>query len=382
MFAKKSALGLILFLLTAVMAVARPAAAGITSFSIQEEEKMGQDYYKELQKKYKVTEDARITRIGNQIASVCGLENRVKFYLIDMGKDDEPNAFQTPGYIYVTKSLDKMLKDDELTYVMGHEMGHQVKHHIRRAIEKSRKTSFWLIIAGTVAKIPTDILNIGATGIQNKYSRQQEIEADRFGYLVSKQLGINVEVAVEAFKKIMTEKAPPKITQELFGSHPLLNQRTSRLEDAAKMKEYPPLILTYTQGTVVFSPDSLNLLKRDEIIKSLNEAMHQEGKGQDNQEYYLRVEMLKEDYSENLTKNLTKAWNTPAIWYIQGISADGNSNQVNIVQFVPDKGRGSIQKTIQPTNINPLSSQLSKVLAEQVAQNNQKDYKFHSISLY
>lgn len=203
-----------------------------------DEEKIGNDYHKELCKKYKVYETPRVTEAGRKVCDVAGISN-VKFYAIDMGKDDSPNAFQIPGHIYATKSLLKELDDISLIFILGHELGHESGHHLAKQTKKNQSLGIFAAIlevaTGVKANSVGDIvINIAGGAILNKYSRTQESEADVFGLQVIHDLGIPFSKAAESFRKIGGGRSENRTLNSLFGSHPMMKDRISRADTADK----------------------------------------------------------------------------------------------------------------------------------------------------
>lgn len=108
--------------------------------------KQGAEYSKEVAKEFKFTTkaeyQARVERIGNELAAVANAMQATatwgdkrfspypyKFFVI---QQKDPNAFSLPGgYIYVNEGLlDYAESDDELAGVLAHEIAHAAFRHV------------------------------------------------------------------------------------------------------------------------------------------------------------------------------------------------------------------------------------------------------------
>jgi predicted Zn-dependent protease len=130
-----------------------------------------------------------------------------------------PNAWAIPGYVVITRGLLAALGNEaEFTFVMGHEMGHVSARHSARQVTYGMLQQIGLGAAGIAVggKEYSDIaLRLGAIGsslLLLKYSRDDELEADRLGITYMTKLGYNPENAVSAHKNL------EKISQEYMKS--------------------------------------------------------------------------------------------------------------------------------------------------------------------
>ncbi|MDI6729117.1 MAG: M48 family metalloprotease [Thermodesulfovibrionales bacterium] len=130
-----------------------------------------------------------------------------------------PNAWAIPGYVVITRGLLAALDSEaEFTFVMGHEMGHVSARHSAKQITRGMLQQIGLGAAGIAlgGKEYSDIAlrlgSIGSSLLLLKYSRDNELEADRLGILYMSKLGYNPENAVSAHRNL------EKISQEYMKS--------------------------------------------------------------------------------------------------------------------------------------------------------------------
>ncbi|MDH5202699.1 MAG: M48 family metalloprotease [Nitrospirota bacterium] len=130
-----------------------------------------------------------------------------------------PNAWAIPGYVVMTRGLLAALDNEaEFAFVMGHEMGHVSARHTARHMTYGMVQQIGLGVAGIAlsGKEYADLaLSAGAVGsslLLLKYSRDDELEADRLGILYMSKLGYNPQNAISAHKNL------EKVSQEYLRS--------------------------------------------------------------------------------------------------------------------------------------------------------------------
>ncbi|HEY1653515.1 MAG TPA: M48 family metalloprotease, partial [Candidatus Tumulicola sp.] len=104
-------------------------------------------------------------------------------YSVKIIKDDSINSFATMGgFLYVNEGLiDFVQSDDELASVVGHETGHIERRHV---ITTQSKAEILQILFGLASLFSPLIYNFGGiaeAGIMAKISREDELQADRYG---------------------------------------------------------------------------------------------------------------------------------------------------------------------------------------------------------
>ncbi|MFO7962929.1 MAG: M48 family metalloprotease [Desulfobacterales bacterium] len=123
------------------------------------------------------------------------------------------NAFALPGgYVYVTRGLLAHAENEaQLAMVLGHEIGHIAGRHAAQQALKATWSQLGLIgatILGQAAlgeEAGQNLLGVGSTVLQlllNKYSREDEREADRLGLRYTAELGYDTREGAGFFRTL------------------------------------------------------------------------------------------------------------------------------------------------------------------------------------
>lgn len=142
------------------------------------------------------------------------------------------NAFALPGGpIYITQGLISQLKtDDQVAGVLGHELGHVVLRHSAQALSAGLKAHalVWGIrqlLGQTIA----DLVGGAAALLNLKYSRDQELEADQFGFQLACAAGYDPEGLVKVLR-LLQSMEEDKLTLEILSTHPSPGSRILALQ--------------------------------------------------------------------------------------------------------------------------------------------------------
>jgi len=175
-----------------VFAAACPALA---EFTMEDEQKLGKEFYDRLKEKGLLMDDPEvtdyITKIGNKIIS----QGEKTPFTFTFSVIDSPgiNAFATPGgYVYLFRGLIELTENEsQLAGVMAHEIAHVRARHVADAIGKSTKIGIATLAAiiagaflgggGDATAAIAGFSMATATSLNLKYSRENEEEADRLG---------------------------------------------------------------------------------------------------------------------------------------------------------------------------------------------------------
>ncbi|WP_417911796.1 M48 family metalloprotease [Candidatus Electronema sp. TJ] len=174
-------------------------------------------------------EARRLAALLNGPLRADGNSYDVQIYLTD-----EVNAFaMADGTIRLYSGLMKMLSDQELLFVIGHEMGHVARQHIRKKLmlvyaASAVRKGVAAQQEGTAGDIARSVLGDFAEALLNaQFSQQEEREADDYGLAFVKSRGQDGEAAVTALRKLATLGS----RHHFLSSHPAPEKRASRLRD-------------------------------------------------------------------------------------------------------------------------------------------------------
>jgi predicted Zn-dependent protease len=169
------------------------------------------------------------------------------FYIVD---SREVNAFAVPGgYIYINRGLiERAQTMAQVAGVLGHEIGHVTERHSIEQMEKAQQANLGLgllcILTPSVcqSQAGSAAVQIGAGALFAKFSRDDELEADRVGIRNMIRAGINPEGVPQMFQILLEERErSPAAVEAWFSTHP--TEETRIAEARAIINEYDPLIL-------------------------------------------------------------------------------------------------------------------------------------------
>jgi predicted Zn-dependent protease len=195
MFMRKLVLNQYISLFLILIFLLLHAGICFAEFTIDDEKKIGKEFYENLAKHHLLLENKRlneyITKIGNLVLEG---NKQVPFnFRFSIINSSAINAFATPGgYIYVNKGLINAAENEgELAGVIAHEIGHANARHIASIVDKSKKINIATLAAvlagvllgggGEATAAITAFSIAGAATLSLKYSREHEEEADRLG---------------------------------------------------------------------------------------------------------------------------------------------------------------------------------------------------------
>jgi len=190
------------------------------------EEKIGLDEDATLQE--------RVDIIGQKLAAVCDRKEIV--YTFKVLKPDKVNAFAlADGYIYIYRGLiDKVKSDDEIAAVLGHEIGHIVAGHHDKRRRTGIIANIFRIVAISGADTIKDKININnaINELTLSYSREEEIEADKFAVTYLKRAGFNPEAVISMIEVLIkSELEGPIRAKRRWRTHPYLSDRIRAMRE-------------------------------------------------------------------------------------------------------------------------------------------------------
>ncbi len=145
------------------------------------------------------------------------------------------------GEVTLNAGLIDLLGNDRaaVNFVLGHELGHIALGHLsdQHRAERQKQVNmadFVGAMLDLVVPFASLAVTAGQTLLDASYSREQEMEADRFGLHLAMQAGFDGRGAVRFQQRI--EQVPSE-TLPLLATHPAYRERISALE--AELKSLP-----------------------------------------------------------------------------------------------------------------------------------------------
>lgn len=236
--------------LTALLAVGGCSTNPVTGksqvvlISEQDEVAMGKQYYpittqmSEGETPHREMQNL-VTRIGMKMARNSERPNLPwEFNVVD---SNTPNAYALPGgKLSITRGLvSKMESEDQLASVLGHEIGHVTAKH--QVVSASRQQLLGVALGvggavlrgtGTPGAGAIELAGqVGATLLVQKYSRDQERQADELGLKYMTAAGYNPRAFVETMQILAAgAREQPSKFETLFASHPVTAERIATAE--------------------------------------------------------------------------------------------------------------------------------------------------------
>ena len=184
-----------------------------------------------------------VQSVGKRLAAVSDRKLPYEFVVVN---DSSPNAWALPGgKIAINRGLLVELQNEaELAAVLGHEIVHAAARHSAQGIERGMLLQGALAAVGVAAQnsgyadLAAGAAGIGANLINQRYSREAELESDHFGMIYMQRAGYDPQAAIglqETFVRLSGSKDQNWLAG-LFASHPPSPERVAKnRENAARM---------------------------------------------------------------------------------------------------------------------------------------------------
>ncbi len=241
---------LILFLVFSCASVSK--LTKITFFDISEKDEyiIGKATAGKILSGYKILENDSITYYLNLVGNYLALHSKrpylYKGYHFGVIDSDEPIAFSTPGFVFLSKKLLLGLdNEDQLAALLSHEIGHIVKKHslsyiktayitdiVSQKIEESASEKLREKNKKMLASISADIASVI---LKKGYSRKQEEEADFEGVNILKKAGYNPYSLLDVLDEM--KKLEKKKKLQILRTHPYPEKRIEKLKNILINKE-------------------------------------------------------------------------------------------------------------------------------------------------
>jgi len=207
---------------------------GTEAEAVRAETAVGHDLARDVLEQTEADPDPEVARwlaeVGGLLAGALGQKERV--FVFRSLLVPEPNAFALPGgFIFVTRALLRLCQGshDDLAFILGHEMAHVIcGHAMERLVARS-------LIGTAVGRLNPFRLLRGPMGglmsvlLQQGYSQDQELEADRVGTELARRAGFDPDAGPRLFEKLRQLFAGPGELAGYFSSHPPWEVRINSL---------------------------------------------------------------------------------------------------------------------------------------------------------
>lgn len=234
--------------LAAVCAVptALRASEPLTLTTPEQENKLGEDAYKEILQKEKLCKDKETVAFVERVAKriMAAAPDKGFTYEISVLESPTMNAFCLPGgkICVYTGVLPYCQNEAGLATVLGHEVAHAILRHGGQRMTQATVVS-WVgtglaeILKARGASAAASTIALGAydygsqLGLLLPYSRSHETDADREGLFYMARAGYDPQEAVEFWKRFSELKSN---VPTFLSTHPSSDDRVKRLEKAQK----------------------------------------------------------------------------------------------------------------------------------------------------
>ncbi|HTU82413.1 MAG TPA: M48 family metalloprotease [Candidatus Acidoferrales bacterium] len=186
------------FLILTLLCASSPAR--LFAMSTAAEIQMGQEEDQQIVESSVIETDPLLNAYVSGIAE--NLWNQVARkdvpYSVKILKDDDVNSFATMGgFVYIYEGLiDFVQSDDELSSVVGHETGHIERRHVITTNSKAQILDLLFGIASIFSPLIYNLGGLAEAGLMAKISREDEIQADRYGLQLMSRAGYDPDSMV------------------------------------------------------------------------------------------------------------------------------------------------------------------------------------------
>lgn len=219
--------------------------ASIAAWAISEKQEVeiGKQGAARAVQKYGIVKDKsmllRAKKLGNRLAANAQRKN-IK-YQFSVLNSKEVNAMAFPGgYVFFTKGIVKLMDDELLAFVAGHEISHIEHRDSVKAIESAQRRMVGIallqrFVKGADSDLSRSLMGMTNAVVSNRYSQSAEFAADKNGIFLMAAAGYNPYKSVDALKALqkLGGKDMPGFLNSLLSTHPITTDRIERAEAIA-----------------------------------------------------------------------------------------------------------------------------------------------------
>lgn len=198
--------------------------------------RLGEELHAELERQEEIrfVEDPIILGYAHELLERLAPAARadregIPFRIFVLDNPEMINAFAAPGgYLYLTTGLLLSAENEaEVAGVLAHELGHVTARHIeRRLVTQLGISAVQQMVLGRNPGALGEIAGqLAATGMILTYSRQDELEADRYGLRYAAEGGYDPRGLLAFFETIQEEQGDGPGVPAFLSTHPAPAQR-------------------------------------------------------------------------------------------------------------------------------------------------------------
>lgn len=165
------------------------------------------------------------------------LHNPYQFKFTLLADPQTVNAFALPGgQVFITEALFSRLETvGQLAGVLGHEIGHVVERHGNERMAKQKLFSTIAMGAGAAGGDMQSVQMAQAVAnmIQMKYGRDDELQSDRWGVILTEKAGYDPRAMIGVMK-VLDEASPGGGPPEMMSTHPKPANRVAYIQQVIK----------------------------------------------------------------------------------------------------------------------------------------------------
>ena len=186
-------------------------------------------------------DQAVVDQVGNKIVAASPASQTPYQYDFHLLADSQTvNAFALPGgQVFITRALYDLLQNEgQLAGVLGHEIGHVVARHSAQQIAKAELTQGLTGAAVLATYDPNNPSSVGSAQVAAligqlitlKFSRDDELEADKLGVCFMNDTGYDPQDMVGVMKILQTV-SQGNGQPEFLSTHPDPGNRIVRIQE-------------------------------------------------------------------------------------------------------------------------------------------------------
>lgn len=199
--------------------------------------KLGYNYTRMFENKKITKKEKKLQKLLDDLVSYTNLNQRK--FKVRILKTNQVNALAMPGgCIVVFSGLFKVINsENQLSYVLAHELGHYSHRDHLRGIGRVLVFSIISTILFGSDIFFNKIMSGSLSGLQLKYTRTQEINADLFAVDLLNKKYKNV-AGITDLLEVFGRNEPVSKSLSLFTTHPHYTERINAINKYIKDKNY------------------------------------------------------------------------------------------------------------------------------------------------